>query len=43
MTTRRTLLLGLAGLTLAGGGYTAGAFREARRQMETRFGKSMPS
>ncbi len=37
MTTRRKLLLGLAGLALAGGGYGAGAFREALRQAEGRL------
>ncbi len=41
MTTRRTLLLGLGGLALAGGGYSAGAFREARRQADSRlFGQA---
>lgn len=41
MTTRRTLLLGLSGLALAGGGYTLGAFREAGTQAENRlFGQS---
>jgi len=41
MTTRRGLLLGLSGLVLAGGGYVAGAFREARGQAERRlFGHS---
>jgi len=37
MTGRRAVLLGLAGLLLAGGGYAAGAFREARRQAGTRL------
>lgn len=37
MTHRRSLLLGLAGLALGGGGYVAGAFREARRQAGTRL------
>jgi len=37
MTTRRNLLLGLSGLALAGGGHAAGAFREARRQTESRL------
>lgn len=37
MTTRRSLLLGLTGLALAGGGYAAGAFREARAQAATRL------
>ena len=37
MTTRRNLLLGLGGLALAGGGYAAGAFREARRQADSRL------
>ena len=37
MTTRRALLLGLGGLALGGGGYAAGAFREARRQAESRL------
>lgn len=41
MTTRRNILLGIGGLVLAGGGYTAGAFREARVQTESRlFGRS---
>ena len=37
MTTRRTLLLGLGGLALGGGGYTAGAFHEARKQADSRL------
>lgn len=37
MTTRRSLLLGLGGLALAGGGFTAGAFREARKQADSRL------
>ncbi|WP_431297878.1 alpha/beta fold hydrolase [Tabrizicola sp. BL-A-41-H6] len=37
MTARRSVLLGLAGLALGGGGYVTGAFREARRQAETRL------
>jgi 2-hydroxy-6-oxonona-2,4-dienedioate hydrolase len=37
MTTRRKLLFCLAGLALAGGGYSAGAFRETRRQAESRL------
>jgi pimeloyl-ACP methyl ester carboxylesterase len=37
MTTRRTVLLGIAGLVLAAGGYAAGAFREARTQASTRL------
>lgn len=37
MTTRRKLLLGLTGLLLSGGGYAAGAFREARTQAESRL------
>ena len=37
MTTRRTILLGLGGLALAGGGYAAGAFREARFQAASRL------
>ncbi len=37
MTLRRNVLLGLAGLALGGGGYVWGAFREARRQTETRL------
>lgn len=37
MTTRRRLLLGLGGLALTGGGYAAGAFREARQQASTRL------
>jgi len=36
MTARRTVLFGIGGLALAGAGYTAGAFHEARRQSETR-------
>ena len=41
MATRRSLLLGLGGLALAGGGYAMGAFREARTQAEGRlFGHS---
>lgn len=41
MTTRRNILFGLAGLTLAAGSYTNGAFQEARRQAESRlFGKA---
>jgi 2-hydroxy-6-oxonona-2,4-dienedioate hydrolase len=41
MTVRRSVLLGLAGLALGGGGCVAGAFREARRQAETRlFGQA---
>jgi 2-hydroxy-6-oxonona-2,4-dienedioate hydrolase len=41
MQTRRAVLLGLGGLVLAGGGYTAGAFREARAQSDNRlFGQS---
>lgn len=41
MTTRRSLLLGLGGLALAGGGYATGAFREARVQADGRlFGQS---
>ncbi|MBF9031726.1 alpha/beta fold hydrolase [Rhodobacterales bacterium HKCCE3408] len=41
MTTRRTLLLSLAGLTLAAGAYTVGAFREANAQAASRlFGQS---
>lgn len=41
MTTRRKLILGLGSLALAGGGYAAGAFREARGQADTRlFGQS---
>jgi 2-hydroxy-6-oxonona-2,4-dienedioate hydrolase len=39
--TRRSLLLGLGGLALAGGGYAMGAFSEARTQAEGRlFGHS---
>lgn len=37
MKTRRVVLLGLGGLALAGAGYAAGAFREARVQAESRF------
>ncbi len=37
MTTRRTLLLGLGGLALAVGGYGAGAFHEARKQVGSRL------
>ena len=37
MTVRRTILLGLGGLALAGGGYAAGAFREARYQAASRL------
>lgn len=37
MTGRRAVLLGLAGFALAGGGFVAGAFREARRQGGTRL------
>lgn len=37
MTGRRTVLLGLGGLALAGAGYATGAFREARRQADTRL------
>jgi pimeloyl-ACP methyl ester carboxylesterase len=37
MTTRRSLLLSLGGLALAGGAYAAGAFREMRRQAELRL------
>jgi 2-hydroxy-6-oxonona-2,4-dienedioate hydrolase len=37
MTTRRKLLLGLTGLALAGAGFTAGAFREARAQAANRL------
>jgi 2-hydroxy-6-oxonona-2,4-dienedioate hydrolase len=37
MTTRRTLLLGLTGLALAGAGFAAGAFREARAQAANRL------
>ena len=37
MATRRTVLMGLSGLALAGAGYTAGAFREARRQAGLRL------
>ena len=41
MTTRRSLLLGLGGLALAGSSYTAGAFREACRQADSRlFGQA---
>jgi len=37
MRTRRAMLLGLAGVSLAGGSYTAGAFRESLRQADTRL------
>lgn len=37
MATRRRLLLGLGGLALAGGGYAAGAYREARIQVSDRL------
>ncbi len=37
MTPRRAVLLGLAGAALAGGGFAAGAFREARTQARTRL------
>lgn len=37
MTGRRTVLMGIGALALAGAGYTAGAFREARRQADTRL------
>ncbi len=37
MTTRRSVLLGLGGLALGGGGYGFAAFREARAQAETRL------
>ncbi len=37
MTTRRMVLLGFAGIILAGGGYAAGAFREAQAQTGTRL------
>jgi pimeloyl-ACP methyl ester carboxylesterase len=41
MMTRRATLFGLSGLVLVGGGYAAGAFREARGQSESRlFGHS---
>ena len=41
MTTRRRILLGLGGLALVGGGFTAGAFREARSQADGRlFGQA---
>ncbi|WP_136646643.1 alpha/beta fold hydrolase [Tabrizicola sp. YIM 78059] len=41
MTARRRVLLGLGGLALAGAGYAAGAFREARTQADTRlFGQA---
>lgn len=41
MTTRRIVLLGLSGVALAAAGYTAGAFREARRQAGSRlFGQA---
>jgi 2-hydroxy-6-oxonona-2,4-dienedioate hydrolase len=37
MLTRRGVFLGIGGLALAGAGYTAGAFREARVQAESRL------
>lgn len=37
MPVRRNLLLGLAGPALGGGGFAAGAFREAGRQAQTRL------
>lgn len=37
MTTRRSIVLGFAGLALGGAGYAAGAFREARRQTDSRL------
>ncbi|MGL4238329.1 alpha/beta fold hydrolase [Tabrizicola sp.] len=37
MTTRRSMLLGLGGLALAGSGYAAGSFREARRLADSRL------
>ncbi|MBJ3762121.1 alpha/beta hydrolase [Maribius pontilimi] len=41
MRTRRAVLLGLGGLALGTAGYSAGAFREARAQADTRlFGRS---
>ena len=41
MSTRRTFLLGLGGLAVAGGSYALGGFREARAQADTRlFGQS---
>lgn len=41
MTTRRSVLLGLSGVALAAAGFTAGAFREARRQAGSRlFGQA---
>lgn len=41
MTTRRSVVLGLSGMALAAAGYTAGAFREARRQAGSRlFGQA---
>ncbi|MHA6325977.1 alpha/beta fold hydrolase [Roseivivax sp. CAU 1753] len=41
MPTRRSVLIGLGGMALAGTGFTAGAFREARLQADTRlFGQA---
>jgi 2-hydroxy-6-oxonona-2,4-dienedioate hydrolase len=41
MTTRRTTILGVAGLALVGSGYVTGAFREARTQAASRlFGQA---
>jgi pimeloyl-ACP methyl ester carboxylesterase len=37
MTARRSILMGLGGLALAGAGYATGAFREAQRQAGTRL------
>ena len=37
MTTRRSILLGLGGLALAGAGFVTGAFREARAQADSRL------
>ena len=37
MTTRRTVVMGIGGLALAGVGYAAGAFHEARLQSDTRL------
>ncbi|MGJ5621542.1 alpha/beta fold hydrolase [Sulfitobacter sp. MF3-043] len=37
MSSRRTFLTGVAGLAVAGGSYSAGAFREARAQADTRL------
>jgi len=37
MNTRRTFLVGFGSLGLAGGGYAAGAFREARAQSDSRL------